>query len=209
MMNQNEETIPYPPTEELVEENLKEWGNYYYQNGIRKKCSKYKDQEEALTSVFTKHASPDLPDVLAKVSILNDFYSTQIFDTYSVAKHISVIDGISNLIANGDLNLIRKISEITLGEKTKNFYSFATKYCHHHNQESYPIYDSYVGKVLKHCRKMNKGFNFRNSDLENYSKFKDILTNFRNEYGLEKFSLREIDLFLWQTGKRFFPKKYY
>ncbi|UTW70364.1 hypothetical protein KHA80_07545 [Anaerobacillus sp. HL2] len=39
-----------------------------------------------------------------------------------------------------------------IGEKKKNFYSFATKYCSHHNPLDYPIYDSYVDEVLRHFR---------------------------------------------------------
>jgi hypothetical protein len=34
-----------------------------------------------------------------------------------------------------------------------NFYSFATKYCSHHKPEMYPIYDSYVDKMLGYFKK--------------------------------------------------------
>lgn len=91
-----------------------------------------------------------------------------------------------------------------------NIYSFASKYCSHHNPKHFPIYDSYVDKVLCYFRNLKKfpAFKFKNSDLKDYAKFKEILIAFRSIYGLDKFNLKEIDKYLWQFGKRHFPKKY-
>ncbi len=91
---------------------------------------------------------------------------------------------------------------------TKNCYSFATKYCSHHNPIEYPIYDSYVEKVLKYFRKKDKFAVFKNADLKDYQQFKKILLTFRSYYGLEEFNLKEIDQYMWQLGKEYFPKKY-
>ena len=72
----------------------------------------------------------------------------------------------------------------------------------------YPIYDSYVEKVLKYFRKTDKFFNFKNADLKDYQKFKNIIIAFREYYGLEEFNLKEIDQYLWQLGKEYFPNSY-
>ena len=45
---------------------------------------------------------------------------------------------------------------------------------------------------------------FKNADLKDYSKFKNIIIAFREYYGLEEFNLKEIDQYLWQLGKEYF-----
>ena len=66
---------------------------------------------------------------------------------------------------NGDHKLVDDIAKVTISGKNKYFYSFESKYCSHHNSTTYPIYDSYVKKVLKHFRKINSNFNFNNDYL--------------------------------------------
>jgi len=39
-------------------------------------------------------------------------------------------------------------------------------------------------------------------------KFKNIIIAFREYYGLDEFNLKEIDQYLWQLGKEYFPNKY-
>jgi len=73
----------------------------------------------------------------------------------------------------------------------------------------YPIYDSYLDKVLMYFKKRDKFFNFKSSDLKTYSNFKNILIEFQKYYGLEEFDLKQIDKYLWQLGKEHFPRKYY
>lgn len=90
----------------------------------------------------------------------------------------------------------------------KNFYSFATKYCSHHKPLDFPIYDSYVDHLLRYFRDIDGFFNFKNDELKNYSHFKNVLIKFRDFYGLEPYSLKDIDKYLWQLGKEKFPKKY-
>ena len=85
----------------------------------------------------------------------------------------------------------------------------ASKYCSHHNPEAYPIYDSYVDEVLRYFRDLDRFASFRTEELKDYRRFKGILIDFRSYYGLEQFSLKEIDKYLWQFGKEYFPKSYY
>ena len=93
--------------------------------------------------------------------------------------------------------MVNDIATVTINGKKKYFYSFASKYCSHHNQVEFPIYDSYVDIVLRYFRKADK-----------FYKFKNILLKFKEYYGLQEFSLKELDKYLWQFGKFYFPKKY-
>ncbi|WP_082797348.1 hypothetical protein [Neobacillus drentensis] len=90
----------------------------------------------------------------------------------------------------------------------KNFYSFATKYCSHHNPTEFPIYDSYVDKALRYFREMDNFFHFKNDELKRYIEFKNILLQFRTFYELEPCTLKDIDKYLWLLGKEKFPNKY-
>ena len=169
----------------------------------------YREQERALNRLFFELApgNKDLADVLLKVTTLNQFYSTNIFSIYPVAKHIHSLQ-IDERLASGDCTLVDDIQVVRLKEKTKHFYSFASKYCSHHNPDAFPIYDSYVDEVLRYFRDVDGFTTFHTSELKDYSRFKEILLEFRSFYGLEQFTLKEIDKYLWQFGKKHFPKTY-
>lgn len=108
----------------------------------------------------------------------------------------------------GDVTLVSDIQRVVISNVERNFYSFATKYCSHHNPLDYPIYDSYVEKVLCHFRDRDKFISFKTPDLKDYEKFKGTLIDFRSFYGLDQYNLKEIDKYMWQLGKEYFPKSY-
>jgi hypothetical protein len=126
---------------------------------------------------------------------------------FSVAKHILSLN-IDDRLRSGDGSLVDEIQHVTINGRTLRLYSFATKYCSHHNPNAYPIYDSYVDKVLCYFRNVDCFIDFRSDDLRNYQKFKSILMQFREFYGLENYGLKEIDKYLWQFGKEYFPNDY-
>lgn len=149
-----------------------------------------------------------MEDVLVKVSTLNDFYSTNIFAAYKVAKHIIALN-IDERLKSGDVTLVNDISKVEMDNGTiKNFYSFATKYCSHHKPLDFPIYDSFVDILLKYFRDADNFYEFSNEEIKDYTSFKNILVEFRRYYCLEQFNLKEIDKYLWQLGKEKFPKNY-
>ena len=169
----------------------------------------YHLQENALDKLFFSlcpHNS-DMSDILLKVATLNDFYSTNIFSVYPVAKHILSLD-IDPRLKAGDVKLVADIQKVEINGVVKNFYSFATKYCSHHNPLDYPIYDSYVDKMLCFFRDRDRFAAFRTEDLKDYVKFKSALTAFRNFYSLGEYNLKEIDKYIWLLGKKYFPKNY-
>lgn len=188
-----------PPTKEQVLYWLGKWNE----------LKDYSIQEEAIDELFagSYKSNKELKNIMIKCSILNDFYSTNIFKIYPVACRILELD-IDDRLATGDITLVNDIATVIINGKKKYFYSFASKYCSHHNQAEFPIYDSYVDVILRYFRKVDKFYNFKNEDLKDYRKLKNILLKFREYYSLQEFSLKELDKYLWQFGKFYSPKKY-
>lgn len=188
------------PSQDVLEKYLHVWDT----------LENYSLQESALEKLFlrTYPNNTDIDDVLIKVSALNDFYSTNIFAPFQVAKHIIGLN-IDDRLKKGDITLVNDIARVKMeNDSVKNFYSFATKYCSHHNPVEFPIYDSYVDKVLRHFRAKDSFHDFKNEDLKKYIKFKNILIQFRSFYKLESYTLKDIDKYLWLLGKEKFPNKY-
>lgn len=190
--------IPKPSVSQ-VELYLMKWKN----------LENYRLQEDALNRLFFDLCplNVEITDILLKASTLNNFYSTNIFSIYPVAKHICDLN-IDKRLEFGDDTLVRDIQYVTISNTPKNFYSFATKYCSHHNPFKYPIYDSFVDEVLRYFRNRDNFADFKDTDLKDYIKFKRVLVDFQTFYELEKFNLKQIDQYIWQLGKEYFPKNY-
>jgi hypothetical protein len=190
--------IPKPCCEN-VDYYLKRWDNLI----------NYTMQESALKKLFFEvyPTNTNIDDVLIKVSSLNDFYSTNIYYPFIMAKNIIKLKTDERLSICDEL-LVHDIAQITLDNKTiKNCYSFATKYCSHHKPLSYPIYDSYVDFILRYFRDVDSFSQFKNDELKNYPTFKKVLFDFQKFYNLQSYNLKDIDRYLWQLGKDMFPRK--
>ena len=193
--------IPKPTQKEL-----KKWLDNWKKN---KNMENYRNQENALNKLFheTYPKNNDINEILIKVATLNDFYSTHILNIFKVAQHIKNIKNLDDRLQKGDEKLIKEIAKV--GLKNKNgkkiiFYSFATKFCSHHNDKDFAIYDRYVEKILMHFKKHNFSKNFtKKEDLKEYSNFKNILLDFRVYYKLDC-NLKELDRYLWQLGRKYF-----
>ena len=194
-----EKSLPPKPCFSEVNKYLNKWKN----------LEGYTSQEEALNKLFLEllPGNSEIADILLKASCLNDFYSTRIFAIYPVAKRILSVKDLDKRLKAGDIKLVRELGNVKIGDNKRYFYSFATKYCSHHNPIAFPIYDSYVEKVLLYFNKVDKFSPFKKEDLKNYRKFKGILLNFQRYYKLEGFNLKEIDRYLWLLGKEYFSKK--
>lgn len=174
---------------------------------------RYESADKAIINLFS--AFPDnkkVEDIRLKICVINDLYSTNIFDTYKMSEHIKKLN-LDTKLKNGNPEVV---NEIATGHgirrkktnKEINLYSFATKYCNWHNQESYTIYDSFVEKVLLAFKKQDDFFDFKNDDLRDFVKFKNIIQEFIKAYKLTNYNLKEIDKFLWIYGKEKFPTNY-
>lgn len=188
------------PNKKTIENYLIKWDNLE---------EHYIWQEKSLYKLFHEDYknNTDLNEILIKCSCLNDFYSTNIFSIFSVAKNIYNLK-IDKRLNENDPSLVNDIAHVKINGVDKTFYSFASKYCSHHNDE-FPIYDYFVDKMLVYFKNKDKFAKFKKDDLKDYVKFKKILIEFKKFYDIEEYSLRDIDKYLWIAGKEYFPKKYY
>lgn len=187
----------YEPSTKEVELYLRLWN--YMEN--------YVNQEHALNKLFFRlcKRKDNLEDVLIKCSTLNDFYSTNIFNIHAVAKHILELI-IDNQLDEGDPTVVEDIAHVRVGEikEERFFYSFATRYCSHHQSMKFAIYDNYVDKVLRHLNKRDKFISLAANDLKCYPLYLQAIKAFQKKYGLEQYNLKQMDQYLWQLGKHFF-----
>lgn len=62
--------------------------------------------------------------------------------------------------------------------------------------------------MLLYFRKKDGFACFAKEDLKNYTEFYNILKKFARYYGLEEYSMKDLDRYLWQLGKDYRPKTY-
>ena len=177
-----------------------EWFLEYWKN-----LPSYSNQEKALDKLFMGicKRNDNIEDILIKCSSLNDFYSTNIFDIHTVAQHILSLK-IDERLEDGDLSLVDEISHVEVNGKVHTFYSFATKYCSHHNPERYAIYDSYVEKVLVSMNSRDHFMKFKQEELKDYETYMSVVDAFKKRYGLTQYNIKQLDQYLWQLGKWYF-----
>ncbi len=193
----------HTPTNNLIESYIKKFNN----------DERYYPADQAITNLFNAFPNNiELEDILLKISVLNDLYSTNILGTFAMAKHIKKLQ-IDDALRKGDPYVVNRIAighniRVSKTNKELNFYSFATKYCNWHNLENYAIYDSFVEKILLAYKRADKFTNFTKLDLKEFPIFKRVIQDFIGFYGLNGHNLKEIDKFLWMYGKEVFPAKY-
>ena len=183
--------------------------DHYWKQWLTKDSYVY--AEDALCRLFKAQNKEylDASDLMIKCSTLNDFYSTRIFAVYNVVKHYLKVKDLKDRLAKGDLTLVEDLRKVKVTKKDKtttdkDFYSFATKFCAHHNPEAFPIYDSYVDRMLRELRNRDGKICFCNADLKDYKKFVDIILQMKKKYGIEELSFRRVDIMLWLAGKEYF-----
>ena len=115
------------PSPEQVKIYLKKW----------EQLEAYPEQEKALDKLFQELCPKNekIEDILLKSATLNDFYSTNIFSVFSVAKHILELK-IDARLSKKDLSLVDELQNVNIQGKNHKFYSFASKYCSHHNPKN-------------------------------------------------------------------------
>ena len=106
-----------------------------------------------------------------------------------------------------DYTLVNDLAQ--KGKLKKKYYSLASKYCSFHNPDHFPIYDSYVEKMLLAFKKAGyiPSIEFDKEELKDYTRFQQIMNHFKNQYDFGKFSLRDMDKFIWAMGKEKFPRR--
>ncbi len=158
--------------------------------------------------------------------MLNEFYATRVTATRDMAFHILSIPDIDQRLQKGDISLVDEIKPLDT-----DHCSFASKFCSFHNPSKYPIHDSFVAKVITYyskkdsfiaqdnyngvvimhawdqARRANKKYNnsYEEAVRESYEKiFYPVIDEFRTFYGLDDYTFKQLDRFLWQLGKEYF-----
>ena len=180
-----------------------------------KRQHKFMLHERSLNRLFLDLCPQNdkVEDIMIKCSTLNDFYSTNIFDVHAMAEHILNLN-IDKRLRDHDYSLVDDISNVVIDGKRHHFYSFATKYCSHHQPDHYAIYDSYVEKVLLSMNKRVLYYNFKQEDLKDYETYMSVIRAFQQKFGLMQYNIKQLDQYLWQLGKWYFNQygltyKYY
>jgi hypothetical protein len=182
---------------------LRQPTSQYVRSVIRraKGDSRYFGADPAVRLVFeTWPKNTDGDQVLIKCVVLNRLYSTNIFDIYSLRDHILRLD-IDARLARGDPSLVNALADFRRGRKKRWLISFASKYCAWHRPEAFQIFDGLVEWILLEYKKRYEFANFGRFDLRDYPTFVTVLDRFRSRFGLEEFSRKDTDKFLWIEAK--------
>lgn len=139
--------------------------------------------------------------VLLKVVVLNRLYSTNILSIYDAAQHI-IDHKIDRRLQQGDLKLVNDVADMRLGSRKRYVLSFASKYCAWHQPNHFQIFDSFVEEKLWSYLKSYKFSSVKRYELRDYPKFIEAMKAFQAFFGLEGFSRKDIDKFLWIEGRR-------
>jgi len=144
--------------------------------------------------------------VLIKVVVLNSLYNTALYDVHAMAEHI-VKQRVDPKFSRGDITVvgdIRKGHGISSRktDRERDFYSFATKYCHWHVPSSYVMYDTNLDIVLRELNKL-LGFCSRLSyeRLRQYPTLKEAIDSLAVIVGLTSLDYKELDQALWVYGR--------
>ncbi|WP_019011206.1 hypothetical protein [Deinococcus aquatilis] len=164
--------------------------------------------EAALQSLLQAFpANTVTAEILLKVVVINQIYSTGIFAVQPVAERIQAAN-IDAALQVGDPSVVHHIDRLQFitaqGKQIdRSIYSFATKYCALHQPQHYPIYDGLISSKLLAYQKQDSfsPVNFKDTDLRDYLTFKAVVLQFQVHYHLTGVSLRDIDQFLWTLGK--------
>lgn len=191
------------PTPELVKEYVDKFDNDNNRSDFFK--------DSAIIKLFDKFPNnTELDEVLAKVTLLNAFYSTQILDIdlLDVARDIVALTIDSSIRGdNIDIDVVNRIAYDEGRLYQRKLYSFASKYCSFHNPAKFPIADSYSKGMLyyiNNCEDSRFHFfaqGFTQNDLNNYHNYCKVYIAFVKHFQLEKLSYKEIDKYLWKYAK--------
>jgi hypothetical protein len=143
--------------------------------------------------------------VLHKVAVLDHLYRTNIFAVWKMAKYITGLR-LDDLLARGDARAVKVLRgghRITgKGGGERNLYSFATKYCHWHRPDSYPMYDTHVAEALAEIRMCNDDCaEVVPENLSDFRRFKQAVDRLRDYFRLD-WEYKRFDEALWILGQR-------
>ncbi len=168
--------------------------------------SNYQVVEEAIRQLISKFPhNTEISQVLLKVVLVNNLYGAGIPQKHveTVARHIAGLH-IDAALAEGKTAIVDSI--ITCGGLKEKYFSFASKFCSWHNPTAYPMYDRNVDECLWSYNKQDH-FTTYNRGSYSYVQFGAVVTAFRNFYGLNSVTFKDLDKFLWRQGEKLLAEK--
>lgn len=156
--------------------------------------------EETVRTLLTAFPhNREFTHVHLKVIAISQLYRARVLniDAEPLAQYITSLD-LDNLLAAGSPKVVGLIHDCTT-TRLKS-YSFATKFCSWHNQAAYSLWDYNVDEALWAYKSKDKFAKFKRKELLDYARLVEIVKEFRDFYGLQRHSLKNIDKFLWRVG---------
>lgn len=182
--------------------------------------------EGELISEALKHypKNDDISIVAMKICLIDNTNGTNLSRNlgkqgglYKLSEKIANCN-FDNRVKNGDLTLIRELSEWTKQEFGKNLFSFVSKYCLYHNfycyeRDDFAIFDSVVSQnIYKYISKEDykeitgnklskySTYNLRNTfDYELYIRIINFILKSNNI--TTQFPHRKLDWFIWYKNR--------
>lgn len=158
----------------------------------------YPTGDRALRRLFAVYPRNDeLEGVLVKVAALKALYRTQVLNVYGMGEHI-VSCRLDPHLKEGRREAVGLVRHF----RKRDFYSFATKYCHWHRPDVYLMYDRFVVAALRWLS-AKLGFlqKFTWDQLRDYDFFVNAVEDSRRALDLRWNGYKRLDQGLWILGQ--------
>ena len=170
------------------------------------KRSVFKYVETALLNYASAHDTFSSQSIRELSQMINVNYSTHVSnkDLDVIAEELPKISNIKNRLAEGDITLVKEISNLALTKGSgKSRQSFASKLCYMYNRDKFPIYDSFAREILVSWHNNGKPNNEKVKSYGlDYVKYVQIYLGYQCRNGLQEFTLWQIDKYFWVKGKQ-------
>lgn len=195
---------------------LNELSKSDYQKHLSIFSSKYASKfcfayDKVIDNIFMQYGKNVVAYNYVKAAIIDFAYSTRVKHMDELVLNIANIKNFDSLVSKGDPNLVNDMKKVALNNNEEiNYLSFSSKYCHKYNPIDYPIYDSYVERVLRTYQKQFHFFDdstkaITKESLKDYVFYKEVVDAFINKYksaGIDSYI--KFDRYLWTMGKENF-----
>lgn len=163
-------------------------------NELYERAPAWRASYELLCQVFRSYPEIDyLPLVQMNVCLVNRVYWTRLWAEQKMAEHlVGKTRILTGAMRNGNPAAIELIG-ITDYAPDTTFWSFATKFCHFQNPDSYPMYDTHVRCAL--------GVGCAKRGIEWYQQFTRSVLDAIQSTGC-RFSFAGIDRYCWLKGQK-------
>lgn len=180
--------------------------------------------EKILERLFQEYGNEDFDEVFIKCTMLNSVYNTNLYNSEIIelskwiVKNAGKVDKVltKNQLIEEDLRIVDEMTKYQdnmkndMNRRKNNPFSFTSKYFSFSRPNDFPIYDSFVEKMLWIYQKNGVISKYNRSDLTSKTKkesryvfFKDRIDELMKQSKVTNLSYKDLDHFLWFQGKRY------